>query len=106
MNGNDIGSWSSNLNTDIFNLLNNLICHFQNLKELHISDCKLNFSESDFGHSSIKFFNSIKSKFYFYFKCFHCKLDFKWKFTRKLPFRKNRLSLSFRFFPNFDIGFQ
>ena len=62
MNGNDIGSCMKNLNTEIFHLLTNFICHFQHLKELHISDCKLNFSDSDIGSSSVKLFNSIKSK--------------------------------------------
>ncbi len=71
LNGNDIGlglNSMGNFSTqESANTLNNLLTHFSNLKELYMSDCKLNLSDSAEGHNDvvesswIKFFNTLKS---------------------------------------------
>ena len=61
MNGNDIGCWTNSLNTDLPNLLSNVVRNFHQLKELHLSDCKLFFPDTETEISCIKLLNTIKS---------------------------------------------
>ena len=76
LNGNDIGCSDLSLtvnnflsNSDVANTLNSLLTQFQNMKELYLSDCRINLitceniNYEQIENSWCIFFNSLKSSF-------------------------------------------